>query len=208
MAKSHIDDEPLEFHGKEYLKLNENKFKTLCLNVKNRVQNSEINDFLYNIPKETKKILNNQENALNLNQKYKSEKGLLERVLSNRSKKSYGDLLINRTDTFRQKKEIKESYEEHKPLDQRYGNNTWVMGLRRPNNFKGLRYCYVNAGSDINPIWRKVKEIVKVNEKISVPHSEVNRKDLEPFMKGDYFKSKNKFIRYDENSCLKVNKYY
>ena len=202
--KTQIFKETIDFPSQNYIRLDDFKLKTLCLNVKNRVENSKINDFLFKIPKETKEILSKQEKSLNLDKKYKSEKGLLERVLSHRSKKSSADLLINRTDFFRKKKEIKESYEDNKRLDERYGDNTWVMGLRRPVIFKGSRFCYVNSGSAINPIWGKVNEIVKENEKISVAQSK-NMKEIDPFLKSDYFKRN--ILKNEENCYLEVNKF-
>ena len=188
----------------QLVRVNENQLNTYRNEVKDRIDSCQINDFLKNLPKETIKTLFKQERALKNNIKVLDEKKSLVRVLSNRSKKNPSDLLMNRTDTFRQIKQIREKSELQKPFEQRFGKNSWIMGLRRFHNSKASRYKYVEIGrSNANPIWSIIMEPKKDIEKI-IPDSNLNRKDIDRFLKNDYFMSScNKFSH--NPSKLEVN---
>ena len=60
---------------------------------------------------------------------------------------------------FRNKKEIQTIIEDKIKERNKYGPvNSWMMSLRKPEDFKGDRYCYVNLNSDEKPSWQLVKE--------------------------------------------------
>jgi hypothetical protein len=133
-----------------------------------------------------------QEHTLRLKDKIEEEySNHLERLLTSKSnKKNEKELLMYKTDFFRQKKEIKELYENSRPLDEIYGVNGWFMSLRRPANFKGTRFGYINVGSKDYPSWKAVREsypreIVKIRVSKKDPTEEIDS-----FRRSDYFKSK------------------
>ena len=95
-----------------------------------------------------------------------------------------------KTDFFRTKKEIKESYENSRPIDDIYGTNSWLMSLRRPKNFKGTRFGYINIGSNTKPSWQAVRETLP-KEEVKIRVSKKDPKvEIDHFRRSDYFKSK------------------
>ena len=127
--------------------------------------------------------------------------------MSVRSKRSKQQLLLYKTDFFREKKELRESYENSRPIDETYGKNCWIMGLRRPKDFKGTRFACVNVGTNLNPIWKTVKETIpRETEKIRVVGKD-GQKETDLFRKSDYFQSKFKNTSYDCFPPLEVKSF-
>ncbi len=53
------------------------------------------------------------------------------------------------------------------------------MGLRRPQNFKGIRRGYVNIGNDLHPYWIKIQEKYPiVNENIVIPNNDNEKNNI------------------------------
>lgn len=130
------------------------------------------NEFLERVPSLTKEKLITQEKVLQRSAEYERDKEKLKRALSSRSKKPAGQLLMTKSEMYRQEKELREKTETSRPLDERYGNHTWYMSLRRPRDFTGTRFVNVNIGTQEHPIWRVVKEFVgKDPERIRKPAS-------------------------------------
>ncbi len=128
----------------------------------------------------------------------------MERLLSKQSQKGENQLLTYTSDFFRQKKELKEMFEDTRPLNEIYGRNTWHMSLRRPIHFHGTRYGTVNIGTESKPTWKNVKETYpKDTLKIRV-----TKKNLEGgvdyFRRSDYFNSKVKVNFERECQSLEV----
>lgn len=185
--------------------MNKSQLNDYSKEIQRRFQSSHTNDFLNDLPINTKRRLVYQENALKNSEKLLgNEKNMLERILSKRSKKKPHELLMNCINTFRQKKEIKEKYEETLPLDEKYGKNSWVVSLRRPKNFKGVRDSLINVGSDKIPNWQKVIESVKERELIMTPGSKKVGKEFERFVRSDYFLKKNHKISLNDEENLQV----
>lgn len=138
---------------------------------------------------------------------HQRQKEHLTRALSNYSKKNPNDLLLNKSEFYRQKKEIRESVESSRPLDQRYGFHSWIMSLRRPEDFKGTRFVHINIGSNERPVWRMVKEYVSNDiEKNKKPLSSIPVKTANSFFKTEKTKSR---INSGENlEKLEVIKQY
>ena len=110
------------------------------------------------------------------------EKNRITRVLSSHSKKNEIDLLMTKSDFFREMKEKRELNEASRPLDEKYGNHTWLMSLRRPVDFEGTRFVNVNIGTSERPIWQVVKEYIsKETERIRKPKSGVHKKTISFF---------------------------
>jgi hypothetical protein len=133
-----------------------NKFRHIKENTVDKA--IDICDDDLKIKREMKKILETQEKILKAqeNKKLKSEK--LGNYIATKSKKKGEDVLMNKTDGFRIKQEIKNIMEVQKPLGERYGEHNWMISLRRPDNFEGTRYAFVNYGNSDKVNWVRVKE--------------------------------------------------
>ena len=112
-----------------------------------------------NIPKNLKRNLFKQNKNLNwqlLNEKRNIK---LARFLSKKLNKPLNNLLLNRIDIFRFKKEIVNEYENRKPIEEKYGKFKWNISLRRPSNFQGIRESYINLKDErFSPFWSIVVE--------------------------------------------------
>lgn len=99
----------------------------------------------------------------------------MKRAISSHSSKIPKDLLMSKTDFFRANKENREMNERNRPLDEKYGCNSWIMSLRRPRDFKGTRFVNVNVGTIERPIWRVVVESIpkESQEKIRKPSQDL-----------------------------------
>lgn len=132
------------------------------------------NEFLKTIPPimtdKIQKPLLLQQRVLNDVTKNLSFRKKFEGKLAKSINRGEKDLLIARSDAFRMKKERMEFVMNNENYDLRYGMNSWMMGLRRPNNFVGLRKGFMNFGTDTAPFWGPVKEQMPiVTETITNP---------------------------------------
>ena len=185
-----------------FKKMNKDELLNYSKDIQKRFENSQNNEFLKQVPISMKRSLISQENALRNSQRLlENDKTLIDRNLSKRLKKDTNDLIMNRTNNFRQKKEIKELYEDSKLHDEKFGIHSWIISLRRPKEFKGSRECYVYTGTDERPTWRKVIETNKDKEIILSPGSKKIGKKFERLFKSDYFQNKNnkKLLSEDDN---------
>ena len=139
------------------------------------------------------------EQTKNLNIRINSEKksSNLSKFISKKVNKKEKDLLMNRIDVFKLKKEIYNDIENSKPINDRYGQYKWVMSLRRPEHFKGERESYINIGNDNNPFWALVKEKFPIERSISLkPGYDMNSKDYIDF-------KKNQFLPHSSSNLIK-----
>lgn len=132
------------------------------------------NEFLKAIPlimnDKIKKPLLLQQRVLNDNIKNLTFRKKFTNKLAKSINRGEKDLLMARSDAFRMKKERMEFMTNNLNFDLRFGMNTWMMGLRKPKNFVGLRKGFMNYGTDSAPFWGPFKEqIPVVIETISNP---------------------------------------
>ena len=139
------------------------------------------------------------EQTKNLNIRLNSEKKIsnLSKFISKKVNKKEKDLLMNRIDVYKLKKEIYNDIENSKPINERYGQYKWVMSLRRPEHFKGERESYINIGNDNNPFWALVKEKFPIERSITLkPGYDMNSKDYLDF-------KKNQFLPHSSSNLIK-----
>lgn len=168
-----------------------NKFKQIKKN--NVDHNLDICDDDLKVKKEMKKILETQEKIIKTQEEFKAKSEKMAKYIATKTKKKDEDVLMNKTDGFRIKQELKTTIELKKPIEERYGNNNWMISLRRPENFEGTRYSFVNYGSSEKVNWVRIKEKLPENnfmETIRLPDS-ISMKDVRN-MKS--FKSFNKTL--------------
>jgi hypothetical protein len=81
------------------------------------------------------------------------------------------DLLIDSGDKFRMKKETMEYVQNNADFHTRYGQYHWMIGLRRPKNFNGIREAYINIGNLNRPVWCTIREKLPIiNETVVNPY--------------------------------------
>ncbi len=131
------------------------KYKTL--KVRNNNIMNEFYDDLFKIH-ELKNHLNIQEKSLNKAKAFEKESDHIIKYIQSKTKKSASEVLMNKTDGFRLKKEMTNTIESQKNFNEKMGKNIWITSLRRPDEFKGTRYTHVNVGKDNNPSWAVIRE--------------------------------------------------
>jgi hypothetical protein len=151
-----------KFRNPTIEQVDDNKLKAIFhdyTNLKYKNQTTK-NDYLKKLPDDISSRLIFQEHKLDRYQNEEKRFDTLSKFLAKRAKKDQKDLLVNKTDSQRMKKEINELLDKEKPIDERYGFYNWSISLRRPKNFNGTRHSIINLGSPINPIWQTIKETI------------------------------------------------
>jgi hypothetical protein len=84
-------------------------------------------------------------------------------------------LLMERYEQFRMKKETKEFTQKNADFATRYGKFHWMLGLRRPKHFNGIREAHINIGNTDRPVWCTIRESLPIiNETIVNPYRSCN----------------------------------
>lgn len=126
------------------------------------------NEFLSTIPntmndKVKKPLMLQQKNLEIHSHNNYTENKIVEKIKkklykNQKDKKNEKELLMCKSDTFRMKKEKMEFIQNTEDINYRYGRFNWIMSLRRPKHFVGVRRGYVNLGNEENPIWSVIRE--------------------------------------------------
>jgi hypothetical protein len=155
-------------------------------NTKNKLINSSY--FFENIPNDIKKSLSNQNKKLLMRKMIERNNKLLSQYLSKKVNKPQNNLLLNKIDLYRFKKEVIHEIENRKPPDEKYGRFKWNISLRKPDSFKGVRDSYINLkGERFNPFWSIVIErSPRLKDLSIIPRHENKRNNL--------YESKNRSI--------------
>ena len=117
----------------------------------------------------------------------------LSKFISKKINKNEDDLLINKVDLFKYKKEILGGINKDKSHEEKYGKIQWNMSLRRPYNFKGTRKMNINVSNDDrNPLWGTIVERSPNQKEVAVrPGYNLNQKE---------------FIKFEQNENIQKNK--
>ena len=181
--------------------LNENK-KANTFNKKKYVNPSSSMD---NVPKEIKKCLFLQNKKLNLQKLSEKQNIRISRYLSKKLKKPQNNLLLNKIDSFRFKKEVINEIENNKPPEEQYGNGNfkWNISLRRPDHFQGVRKSYINLkGENYIPFWSLVIERNPKQKELSIKPHILNENDINQLKrqnKNIIFGKRNQYFKTVEN---------
>ena len=156
-----------------------------------------------NVPRDIKNILSLQNKKLNL-QKLSQRKNIyMSRYLSKKLNKPQNNLLLNRIDSFRFKKEVINEMEFNKPLDEQYGKFKWNISLRRPDHFQGIRDSYINLKEDrFIPFWSLVIEKYPKQKELCVkPGHILNENEINEFKKNNKinYGNNNQYFKTVEN---------
>lgn len=122
--------------------------------------------------------LNYQNSRIRKELNYYKQNKNLSRILSKKTNKNENDLLFNKVDLFKYKKEILQGINKEK-LPEKF---QWNISLRVPNNFKGKRDYSINVNNDRNPFWGVM--VVNDQKELSVkPGYNLNQKEFLKFSK-------------------------
>ena len=175
----------ISLHDKSGLSLNVtfNKQKNNKDNIIDRYINSCSS--IDNMPKDIRQCLLLQNKKLNLQKLSEKNNVRISRYLSKKTNKPQNNLLINRVDSFRFKKEVINEMEFNKPIEEQYGKNNWNISLRRPDHFKGVRDSYINLkGEGHMPFWSVVIERSPKQKELSIkPGCSLNSIEINEFKK-------------------------
>ena len=102
------------------------------------------------VKEELKQNFSEQEKILNNKNIIKNKSDFLSKILSKKLKRKEDELLFNKIEEFRLKKQLIEYIENSKSLRDKFGNNYWIADLRRPKIQNEIRYNYFNNGNKYN----------------------------------------------------------
>ena len=151
--------------------------------------------------------LNYQNKQMNAKKRRERKVISLSKFMSKQLKKDENDLLFNKVDLFKYKKEILKGISEEKPPEEKFGKYQWNMDLRRPKNFRGLRQLHINVNSEKNPFWGVIVErCPEQKEKAVRPGYNLNQKEFEKFSKNKNIQKNSKSLNIIKNlDDLNVN---
>jgi len=112
-----------------------------------------------NVPDYIKTGLNLQTRKLKLLKLSELKNKKFSKYLSKKANKPLNNLLVNRIDSFRFKKELIKEIEYNKPKEEEFGRFNWNVSLRKPEHFRGMRKAYVNLSEEKKaPFWSLIVE--------------------------------------------------
>ena len=154
-------------------------------NDKRSIKEKYKNSIMENIPKDVKNSLLLQNKKLNLFKLSERKNFRMARYLAKKLNKPENNLLLNRVDSFRFKKEVINEIENSKPLEEHYGKFKWNISLRRPEHFQGVRDSYINLkGERFLPFWSLIIErSPKLKELCLKPGHVLNQNDINEIKK-------------------------
>ena len=174
---------------------------------KNRTRESQ--EILKSLPEIVKKNLESQEKKLTLHQEDEYKTNNLSIFLSKKTNKKEKDLLINKIDAYRIKRQLIDNIQSRNKSDAFLGNNYWIYSLRRPKNFVGHREAFVNIRSDLNPCWVGIRENCPGNNEIIRKPRLKSFDTYENFVKNPYIKEiptkKHELKKIESMKNLEVN---
>ena len=91
-----------------------------------------------------------QEKILNKNLKLKNKSDFLSKYLSKKLKRNEEELLFNKIEEYRLKRQVLDYIENSKSMRDKFGDNYWIANLRRPTIQKEIRVNYFNNGNKNN----------------------------------------------------------
>lgn len=166
-----------------YAYIGDDKLNEIYQNISKEIEKNKTvknpNEFSNDVPINIKKQLNFQEATLHSKAKSVDFNKNISKYLAKKSKKSEDDLLMNKQDQFRIRKELGElvlnqninSFENRIPVE------SWMMSLRhrKENNIPSTSYFYY--GDVYNPLWIPGRE--KKNKGVDIIRDPLSKTKVE-----------------------------
>jgi hypothetical protein len=156
------------------------------------------------MPKTTKDFFYKQEKVLEYNNNQNLKSQSLSRAISAKIHKPEDELLMNRTDAFRFKKQIIDIIDGSKPTCEKFGDNGWILSLRREKVPTTMRINYINVGSNFEPKWKPLIEYPpKKMPIIQKPNLKVE-KEVKSILKSPYYQDALKEANIDIHNMQNI----
>ena len=156
-----------------------------------------------NIPNYIKERLNLQTRKLKLMKSSELKNIKMSKYLSKKVNKPLDNLLLNRIDSFRFKKEVIKEIEYNKPTEEdQYRKFQWNISLRRPKHFRGIRKSFINLSEErYLPLWSLIIETSPRLKNLSVkPDYALSEGEIHEFQKQAYNLKRINIYNIDENT--------
>ena len=140
-----------EFIGIHYQRKSLSEVLNILKNSKIREEKNKskgVNNFFpKNTQKEIRQNFYEQEKILKNKIKFKNKSDLFSQYLSKKIKRKEEELLFNKLEEYRLKKQVIEYIENSKSIRDKFGDNYWIADLRRPKMQNEIRVNYFNNGN-------------------------------------------------------------
>ena len=156
-----------------------------------------------NIPNYIKERLNLQTRKLKLMKSSELKNIKMSKYLSKKVNKPLDNLLLNRIDSFRFKKEVIKEIEYNKPTEEdQYRKFQWNISLRRPKHFREIRKSFINLSEErYLPLWSLIIEKSPRLKNLSVkPDYVLSEGEIHEFQKQAYNLKRININNIDENT--------
>ena len=156
-----------------------------------------------NIPNYIKERLNLQTRKLKLIKSSELKNIKMSKYLSKKVNKPLDNLLLNRIDSFRFKKEVIKEIEYNKPTEEdQYRKFQWNISLRRPKHFREIRKSFINLSEErYLPLWSLIIEKSPRLKNLSVkPDYVLSEGEIHEFQKQAYNLKRININNIDENT--------
>jgi hypothetical protein len=173
---------------------------------RNRVQSCKL-PTPKNIDNLTREKFHQQEKLLNHQEHINRASTAMSKKIATKLKKNENELLMNKTDTFRRKRQIQEIIENEKPLVDKVGNIYWMVDLKRPKVAETIRTTYINPCPVVNPfkfdfIFDMPKKPVEIIHRVDGQKEDL--KDFGKYMKNTLKDNKIDLEHYNQQSEMVV----
>jgi len=161
---------------KIYEYIEEEKIHNIYESINSDIQKNQrfSNDFMKVVPTNLKKQLNLQENKLHLRNKSVDFNNHISKILVQKVQKSPENLLINKIDEHRMKREFIENVLDKSPdaYENRIPITNWMGNLRKSQIEDERETSFIYYGNRYNPIWvpfteKKIKSIEVIRNPLS-----------------------------------------
>ena len=123
----------------------------------------------------------------------------ISKFISKKIKKNEDDLLLNKVDLFKYKKDILSEINRDN-ADDKFGKFKWRMSLRKSKDFKGIKKLFVNVSNELNPFWGTIVDRSPDYKELAVkPGYNLEQKDFIKFAKNENIQKNIEYLNNVKN---------
>ena len=135
-----------------------------------------------NLPIDLSRSLDYQNRILTVKNDIDKNVKKMSHFISKKINNKEKDLMINKVDLYKYKKEVLKEIANGKVFEDNDGKFVWNTSLRKPENFKGVRQSYINLKNDYDPFWKVVVEKSPNYKELTIrPDSGLDNKEFIKF---------------------------
>ena len=123
----------------------------------------------------------------------------ISKFISKKIKKNEDDLLLNKVDLFKYKKDILSEINKDKN-DEKFGKFKWRMSLRKPDDYNGIKKLFVNVSNELNPFWGTIVDRSPIHKELAVkPGYNLKQKEFVKFAKNENIQKNIEYLNNVKN---------